>query len=103
MKTTTFSEILVTRAIVHHARDARKGGHGGLDDYDTAAPCETGGVHGMRDAGAAQRAGVPVLIAAAPSLSLDVDGPADLERLADSPLDRRSTAIARRLLGSRTA
>lgn len=54
-------------------------------------------------AGAAQRAGVPVLIAAAPSLSLDVDGPADLERLADSPLDRRSTAIARRLLGSRTA
>lgn len=57
----------------------------------------------LRHADAAQRAGVAVLIAAAPSLGLDVDGPAELERLAGSRLDRQSTAIARRLLGSRTA
>jgi 2-phospho-L-lactate guanylyltransferase len=56
----------------------------------------------MRHAAAARRAGIAVLVTAAPSLCLDVDGPADLERLADSPLERRSTRIARRLLGSRT-
>jgi 2-phospho-L-lactate/phosphoenolpyruvate guanylyltransferase len=56
----------------------------------------------MRHAAAARWAGIPVLVTAAPSLVLDVDGPADLQRLADSPLERTSTMIARRLLGART-
>jgi hypothetical protein len=45
---------------------------------------------------------LPVLVAAVPSLALDVDGPGDLQRLADSPLERTSMMIARRLLGART-
>jgi 2-phospho-L-lactate guanylyltransferase len=57
---------------------------------------------GMRHAAAARWAGVPVLVTTPPSLGLDVDDPADLERLAESPLERNSTRIARRLLGSPT-
>ena len=57
---------------------------------------------GRRHAAAGRRAGVPVLVTTPPSLSLDVDGPSDLRRLAESPLECRSTTIARRLLSSPT-
>jgi 2-phospho-L-lactate/phosphoenolpyruvate guanylyltransferase len=51
----------------------------------------------------AMRAGVSVAVVAPPSLALDVDGLADLQRLAAATAARRSVAVARRVLGSRIA
>jgi 2-phospho-L-lactate guanylyltransferase len=50
---------------------------------------------------AARRAGRSVMLVTPPSLRLDVDRAADLERLAAAGGNRRSVAVARRLLRSR--
>ena len=68
---------------------------------DVIEPAFGPGSAGLHTA-AARRAGHSVLLVTPPSLRLDVDRPADLERLAAAGGDRESVAVARRLIGSRT-
>lgn len=79
------------------------GGTSGLLRTPPAAiePAFGPGSAGLHTA-AARRAGRSVLMANPPSLRLDVDRPADLERLAGAASERESVGVARRLLGSRT-
>ncbi|MGH2721159.1 MAG: hypothetical protein ACRDJO_06095, partial [Actinomycetota bacterium] len=67
---------------------------------DAIEPAFGPGSAGLHTA-AALRAGRSVVLVTPPSLRLDVDRPADLERLAAAGGNRESVAVARRLLSSR--
>jgi 2-phospho-L-lactate guanylyltransferase len=97
------AELFSTGAAVVVARSA-DGGTAGLlrrppDAVDPAFGPRSAHLHEQ----AARRAGLAVAVLDPPSLSLDVDRLADLERLASATIPRDSVSVARRLLGSRIA